>query len=267
MSKNDNRLPPTTRGGNTRLGQNIVRSMISQRLSELEKEHNEEAYIVSIDSLEPNPQQPRQFSDPERDAELAADIAVRGILEPLIVRPLGNGKYQIVAGERRYRAAKEAKLVKVPVIVKEYTDEQARYVSIIENIQRQDLHELDEARFFQMLIDQHNVSVRDIADYIHRSHTYVQNRLTLLRQQALEVELPAGFGEILHNRNEKIQKLQKSQSLKPFVPAKPIARFTSFLEEARTRLPELDTESKRELAQQIKDLRQQLTALENDLSK
>lgn len=264
MSKNDNRLPPLTRGSN-RLGQNIVRNMISQRLGELEKEHNEEAYIVPVTVLVPNPNQPRQIHDEERDAELAADVAARGILEPLIVRQIGEGKYQIVAGERRYRAALKAEIDKVPVIVKDFTDEQARYVSIVENIQRQDLAELDEARFFQMLIDEHNVSVRDIADYIHRSHTYVQNRLKALKQEQATPVLPDTFGEILHNRNEKLQSLQKSQ--KVFSSTKPIARFSTFLEEARSRLTELDNEKKQELAQQLKELKQQLTALEKDLSK
>jgi ParB family chromosome partitioning protein len=268
MPKNDNRLPATNRSSNNRIGQNIVRSMISQRLSELEKEHNEEAYIVPLANIVANPDQPRKVLDPERDAELTADVAERGILEPLIVRSLEDGKYQIVAGERRYRAATNAGLEKVPVIVKNYNDEQARYVSIVENIQRQDLHELDEARFFQRLIDEHNVSVRDIADYIHRSHTYVQNRLKLLRNSQMGLELPDNFGEISHNRNEELQKLQKSQAnAKPFSANKPIARFSSFLEEARTRLPELDDENKRELAKQIRDLKQQIAALEKDLSK
>ncbi len=152
---------------------------IKNRLSD-DGDPMDEARLMPIEQLQPNPEQPRKKSNPEKDGELAADIQERGILQPIIVRPMpGNrsGQYQIIAGERRWRAAREAGLEEVPVIIKELNDQEAQVVSLVENLQRVDLDPLDEAEFFYKLSVERNISNRDIARMINRSHGYVDGRL------------------------------------------------------------------------------------------
>jgi ParB/RepB/Spo0J family partition protein len=134
------------------------------------------AVIVPVELLEPNPFQIRQVYKPERLEELAADIKVRGMLEPLVVRQTPDQNYQIIAGERRYRAAKMIGLNEVPVIVKELTDREARLVTLAENIQREDLEGEDERRFFQSLEDQYNLTIKEMAELVNKSVYYVQAR-------------------------------------------------------------------------------------------
>jgi ParB family chromosome partitioning protein len=248
--------------------------MLANKMADLERQPNEEAFIVPLKSLEANAAQPRQFHDDERDQELAEDIKARGILQPILVRPLKSGLYQIVAGERRYRAATLAGLVEVPVVIKDYNDEQARYASLVENLQRQDLDPLDEGRFYDILNVQENISIRDIAAFIHRSHFYVQDRLNRYREQQIApqaastgiVAEAAKDSEKSNERNEKLQKLQKSQS-RVVSPVRNINRFRDFLADTQGRLEELKKEEKHRLAEQLRELRQQMEAIENALLK
>lgn len=263
-SSDSNRLPATNRAAApSRAGQNVVREMITKRLAESDKRRHEEAFIMPIGNLVKNANQPRQVHDPERDVELAADVKVRGILEPIIVRPY-EGKYQIVAGERRYRAALAAELKEVPVIVQEYDDEQARYVSLIENLQRQDLDKLDEARFFQQLINEYNVTYKELANFIHRSTYYVQERLKLLEQPAKVIAEAANHASDKNNKHEESSRLLKTSQVKAF-SFKPLTRFSSFLSEAGTQVKELPQNEKNAVVEQLRELRKQLDALEKQL--
>lgn len=131
------------------------------------------AIIVPISELVPNFFQVRQYFDEGALKELAEDIRIRGILEPLIVRSTPDRKYEIVAGERRYRAAQQAELTEVPVIIREMSDQEARFAMLAENLQRQDLDIRDEQRFLQTLQTDYNLSVRDLAQLINRSTGYV----------------------------------------------------------------------------------------------
>lgn len=155
------------------------------RTEEITQTTLKDAYLVNIDLIEPNPNQPRRYIDDARLEELSADIKARGILQPPIVRPLEDGKYQLVVGERRYRAAKMAGLKEIPVLVNDLNDEDARIVSLVENIQREDLDFADEARYFGMLHDEYKYSIRDIAALVNKSKSYVDSRLTLLKNPAL----------------------------------------------------------------------------------
>ena len=140
--------------------------------------------LLPLDRIEANPWQPRQHTDPERMAELAADIEQRGILQPLVVRPSGEGRYEVVAGERRYRAARALSLEMVPCLIKEgLTDDEARAIALVENLQREDLDIEDEARFLKALYDQ-GLSLRAIGGAIHKSYQYVNRRLKLLEDPA-----------------------------------------------------------------------------------
>jgi ParB family chromosome partitioning protein len=138
---------------------------------------------VPIENIRPNPKNPRKnFSDSEL-AELASSIRERGIIQPIVVRPAkGHGNnFEIIAGERRWRAAQRAKLHEVPIVVLEVTDEQALELAIIENVQRTDLNPLEEAHGYQSLIDQYKHSQDDIAGIVGKSRSHVSNTLRLLK--------------------------------------------------------------------------------------
>ena len=129
--------------------------------------------------LRPNSRQPRKNFDPEKMLELMDSIRQHGIIQPLIVRPIGDG-YEIVAGERRWRAARELALEKVPALVRHYTDAQTMQIALIENIQRHDLNPIEEAQAFKQLMEQGGLTQEEIAQKIGRSRPAVANALRLL---------------------------------------------------------------------------------------
>lgn len=135
-----------------------------------------------IDLIRPNPKQPRRIFPPSEMDELAASIAEKGILQPLLVRPDPDnaGGYQIIAGERRWRAAQVAQLHEAPIIVKEFSDVEMLEVSIIENVQRADLNPLDEAIGYGRLVDEFGHSQAEIARSMGKSRPYIANALRLL---------------------------------------------------------------------------------------
>ena len=138
---------------------------------------------VPIEFLKPNPRNPRRnFSDAELD-ELAASINERGIIQPIVVRAVRGAKdaYEIIAGERRWRAAQRAGLHEVPIVALEATDSEALELAIIENVQRADLNPLEEAAGYQALIDEYKHSHEDIAKIVGKSRSHVTNTLRLLK--------------------------------------------------------------------------------------
>lgn len=137
---------------------------------------------VPIERIEPNPDQPRRLFDGENLEELAASIAARGIIQPLIVRPHPKrpGAYQIVAGERRWRAAQMAKLHDVPVVIRQFDDTEMLEVAIIENIQRADLNPVDEAAGYRQLMDRFGHTQEQMAEALGKSRPHIANTLRLL---------------------------------------------------------------------------------------
>ena len=137
---------------------------------------------LPIDLLEPNPFQPRQTADPQALEELAASIRARGVLQPLLARPNPNneGHFQIVAGERRWRAAGLAGLHEVPAIVREMSDLEAASAALIENLQREDLNPMDEAEGYSRLVDDLGMPQDDLAQALGRSRSHISNMLRLL---------------------------------------------------------------------------------------
>jgi ParB/RepB/Spo0J family partition protein len=138
---------------------------------------------LPINMILPNPDQPRRILSEQDDNELMEDIRERGVLQPIIVCPAGGkpGRYVLVAGQRRLRASGMAGNVTIPAIVRNYTELEARTVAAIENLQRKDLDEVDEARYFQFLSKTYNLSNRQIAKLIHKSPSYVDQRMRLLQ--------------------------------------------------------------------------------------
>jgi ParB family chromosome partitioning protein len=135
--------------------------------------------IVHIERIEPNPEQPRLAFEQAALDELTASIREHGVLQPILVRPLGPNTYQIVAGERRWRASKQAGLATIPALIEEIDDDTALEIAIIENLQREDLSPLDEAAMFDRMIREHGYSIRKLADKLGKDKGYLENRLRL----------------------------------------------------------------------------------------
>ncbi|HET7029337.1 MAG TPA: ParB/RepB/Spo0J family partition protein [Candidatus Limnocylindrales bacterium] len=135
--------------------------------------------VIPVDRIEPNPDQPRMVFDEEALHELAASIREHGVLQPILVRPLGANRYQLIAGERRWRASKEAGQATIPALVEEIDDDTALEISIIENLQREDLNPLEEAAMFERMVREHGYSIRKLADKLGKDKGYLENRLRL----------------------------------------------------------------------------------------
>ncbi len=135
---------------------------------------------VDINALEPNKDQPRKSFDAESLDELAESVKTHGILQPIIVTKMEDGYYKIVAGERRYRAARLAKLKTVPVIVRELSDLDVLQLALVENLQRKDLNALEEAMCFKKLMDEFSLTQEDVAERVGKSRPAVANSLRLL---------------------------------------------------------------------------------------
>jgi len=135
--------------------------------------------LMPVSSIEPHLDQPRRHFDEDALDELAASIQARGLLQPILVRPHGH-RYQIVAGERRWRAAQKARLHEVPVIVRDFTDSETLEVALLENIQRQDLNAIEEAEGYRKLIGDYGHTQEALGKLVHKSRSHVANLLRLL---------------------------------------------------------------------------------------
>jgi ParB family chromosome partitioning protein len=134
---------------------------------------------VPIERIEPNPDQPRMTFDETTLDDLAASIREHGVLQPVLVRPLGGGRYQLIAGERRWRASQIAKLEEIPALIEDIDDDTALEIAIIENLQREDLSPLDEAMMYDRMVKEHGYSIRKLAQKIGKDKGYLENRLRL----------------------------------------------------------------------------------------
>ncbi len=167
---------------------------------------------LPIHKVEPNPDQPRQDFDEEELQSLADSIATHGIVQPLTVRQLPNGYYQIIAGERRWRAARLAGLNEVPVVIIEADDKKTMELALIENLQRQDLNPVEEALGYRTLMEQYGLTQEDAANRVGKSRPAVANalRLLALHPQVLEMvrsgALTAGHARaVLSLKDSKLQ--------------------------------------------------------------
>ena len=145
------------------------------------EEINPSVNKLRIMEIEPNHDQPRKDFDEKSLSELAESIEQHGVLQPLVVRPLANGSYQLVAGERRWRAARIAGLTEVPVVIKEFTDEEVIEIAMIENLQREDLNPLEEALGYRYMMDELNITQEQAAEKVGKSRPAVANALRLLK--------------------------------------------------------------------------------------
>ena len=156
---------------------------------------------LAVGALQPGKYQPRTRMDPGSLEELAASIKAQGLIQPISVRPVGNGRFEIIAGERRWRAAQIAGLTEVPVLIRDIPDDAALAMSLIENIQREDLNPLEEAAGIQRLIDEFTMTHQQAADAVGRSRSAASNLLRLLQLgKPAQDMLMAGDIEMGHAR-------------------------------------------------------------------
>ena len=170
------------------LGRGLESLFVDNSVEEINSASNK----LKIMEIEPNHDQPRKIFDEKALSELADSISQHGVLQPLVVRPLTNGGYQLVAGERRWRAARIAGLTEVPVIIKELTDEETIEIAMIENLQREDLNPLEEALGYSYMMDELKITQEEAAEKVGKSRPAIANALRLLK-------LPEEIQEMVKN--------------------------------------------------------------------
>ena len=145
--------------------------------------------MIAVASIEPNLGQPRRVFDEEALSELAESIRARGVIQPIVVRP-HDGRFQIVAGERRWRAAQKARLHEMPAIVRDFDDAETLEVALIENIQRRDLNAIEEAQGYRRLVEDYGHTQEELGKLVHKSRSHIANLLRLL-------DLPQGVQDLV----------------------------------------------------------------------
>jgi ParB family chromosome partitioning protein len=156
---------------------------------------------LAVSAIVPHPDQPRRYFDDAALEELAASIATRGVIQPVIVRPLPGGRYQLVAGERRWRAAQKAQLHEIPAIIRDLADRDVMALALIENIQREDLNPVEEAQAYQRLAELEGMTQAEIARLVDKSRSHVANLQRLLALPASVLDhLVAGRLDMGHAR-------------------------------------------------------------------
>ena len=190
--------------------------------------------LLPVSSIEPHPEQPRRRVDDAALEELAASIAARGVIQPVIVRPFGPGRYQLVAGERRWRAAQRAQLHEIPALVRDLTEREVMALALIENLQREDLNPIEEARAYHRLAESEGMTQADIARMVDKSRSHVANfqRLLALPEPVIDLvesgELSMGHARALigSDRAEELAQAAVNQQLSVREVEKMVRRST-----------------------------------------
>lgn len=212
-----------------------------EEISKKEEDSNEgNVRYIDINVIKPNANQPRKTFDREKISELAASILEHGLIQPIVVREQKNG-YEIVAGERRYRAAREAGLKEIPALIRELTDEQNMLLSIIENVQREDLNPIEEALAISQMIDTYGLTQEQVSKSIAKSRPYITNALRLLRlpeaikEAVIEGRLSAGHARaILGAGDTDVMKLLAKRAEEEGLSVREIERLAGAQRKART---------------------------------
>lgn len=169
---------------------------------------------ININDIVPNPNQPRKHFDETALNELASSIKIHGIIQPIVVNDENNGKYMIIAGERRWRAAKIAGLITVPAYVRKFTEKQVKEISIIENLQREDLNPIEAAKAIKQLMEEYKLTQEAVAERIGKSRSVIANTVRLLTlpievvEMIEENKLSAGHAKILVALSDPIEQIK-----------------------------------------------------------
>ena len=170
------------------------------------------AVTLNINDIEPNREQPRKHFDEDALSELADSIETHGVIQPLLVRPLSDGGYQLIAGERRWRASRMAGLNEIPVVIREMSDSEAMELALVENLQREDLNPIEEAEGFRLLMENYNLTQDQAAQRVGKSRPAVANAVRLL---ALPDELleKVKFGTLSPGHARTLLSLEDAQKM------------------------------------------------------
>ena len=203
--------------------------------------------VIPVDRIDPNPQQPRLAFDEATLLELSASIKEHGVLQPILVRPLDDRRYELIAGERRWRASKLAGLTTIPALIEDIDDDTALEIAIIENLQREDISPLDEAAMFDRMVHEHGYSIRKLADKLGKDKGYLENRLRLADAPAEVRELVSLRKDTLSHAYElmKVEDPKKRKRLAAQVAAGQLTliKLREKIEGRRARRRDLDDET------------------------
>ncbi len=175
--------------------------------------------VLPISEIEPNRSQPRHDFDEESLRELADSIAAHGVLQPLLVRPMAEGGYQLVAGERRWRASRMAGLFEVPVIIREMSDLEMMQISMIENLQRENLNPVEEAMGYRVLMDEYHLTQEEISKAVGKSRPVIANALRILSlpkeilDMVSEGKMSAGHARALLGFSDKAEQMRVARAI------------------------------------------------------
>lgn len=170
---------------------------------EVIKEVVKETDTIDINKIEPNNSQPRKNFNEDSLQELADSIKLHGVIEPIVVKKAKKGFYQIIVGERRWRASKIAGIKEIPVIIKDYTEQEVAEIALIENIQREDLNPIEEAEAYQSLIEEYHLKQDEVAEKVSKSRVAITNSLRLLkldsrvREMLIDEQIKSGHARTL----------------------------------------------------------------------
>lgn len=190
-----------------------------------------DAVELKLTDIEPNRSQPRKEFDQQALEELADSIARYGVLQPLLVRPLGMGGYQLVAGERRWRASRMAGLTTVPVVIRELSDAETMEIALIENLQREDLNPVEEAEGYRTLMEQFHLTQDTVAERVGRSRPAVANAIRLLAlpqpvlQMVADGSISSGHGRAILAMEDPEQQLKAAEFAKSGATVREIERM------------------------------------------
>lgn len=217
---------------------NLNMSQIEQQI--YEETPNEEIVELDIEDLRPNPYQPRQVFNEEALQELASSIKEHGVFQPIIVKKSIKG-YDIIAGERRYRASKLAGKKTIPAIIRQFTDEQMMEIALLENLQREDLNAMEEAKAYQSLIDHLQITQEEVSKRVGKSRSHITNMLGLLRLPK-EVQTMINDKKLTMGHARVLSKLENEQQI--IQMAEDIVENKKSVREAETLAQDKDVEHK-----------------------
>ncbi len=194
------------------LGKGLGALMNTEAVATVTSDVLSSAVELKISQIEPNKNQPRTEFNPDKLQDLADSIKKYGVLQPIVVKKLDNGFYKIIAGERRWRASKMAGLLKVPVLIRDYDDQETMEIALIENLQREDLNPFEEARGYRELMDVFGLTQEQVAQKVGKSRSAVANSIRLLslcdeiKEMVLKKDLTVGHVRaLLSTDNEGVQ--------------------------------------------------------------
>ena len=215
---------------------------------------------VDIDLVRPNPNQPRKHFDEDALRELSDSIKKHGMIMPIVVNNMEGGKYMIIAGERRYRAAKMAGKTQIPVVIREYTDREIKEISLIENLQREDLNPIEAANAMKQLMDEYHLTQEELAERIGKSRPAVTNTLRLLSLSPEVIDmvssgrLSAGHARALVTLPEDVQYKLATDTVKDGLSVRDIERSVRDYFASPEELAEKKDKKKMQVSIELKDL-------------